>query len=102
VKSWTVPRFNSGASAAEFSAVSVPLQEGSNGTEVMPAWESNWTRVGSGFSGLITKFPLGDFPLFPTGGNSSILTHFIGDGYTGGDATNFLSVVFDVILECLI
>jgi hypothetical protein len=102
VKSWTVPRYNSGASAAEFSAVSVPLQEGSSGTEVMPNWESNWTRVGSGFSGLVTQFPLGDLPLFPTGGNSTILSHFIGDGYTGGSATDFLSVVFDVVLECLI
>lgn len=102
VKSWTIPKYNSGASAAEFSAVSVPVQEGNSGTEVMPAWESNWTRVGSGFSGLVTKFPLGDFPLFPSGGTATLLSHFVGDGFTGGSATEFLSVVFDVVLECLI
>jgi hypothetical protein len=100
VRSWTIPNATAGASAAEFSAVQVPLQEGASGTEVMPAWESNWTRVGTGFSGLITKFPLGDFPLFPSGTPTTILNHFIGDGYVGS-ATG-LSVVFDVLLECLI
>jgi hypothetical protein len=103
VKSWTIPKYNSGASAAEYSAVSVPAQQDA-GTEIMPAWETNWTRVGSGFSGMVTKFPLGDLPLYPGSGGSALelLTHFVGDGFTSGSATDFLSVVFDVVLECLI
>lgn len=103
VTSWTIPRYNSGASAAEFSSVNVPLQSGSAGTEVVPVWESNFTRVGQGFSGLVTKFPLGDLPLFVSSeGTTNILQHFVGDGFTSGSATDFLSVVFDVLLECLI
>lgn len=103
VTSWTIPRYNSGASAAEFSSVNVPLQSGSTGTEVMPTWASNFTRVGEGFSGLVTKFPLGDLPLFSAPeGSLNILQHFVGDGFTGGSATDFLSVVFDVVIECLI
>lgn len=103
VTSWTLPRYNSGASAAEFCSVNVPLQQGSGGTEVMPNWASNYTRVGEGFTGMVTKFPLGDLPLFVSSeGTTNILQHFATDGFMGASATEFLSVVFDVVLECLL
>lgn len=103
VTSWTIPRYNTPAQGAEFSSVNIPAQTGSTGTEVMPTWESNFTRVGQGFSGLVTKFPLGDLPLFTQSeGTTNILQHFVGDGFTSGSATEFLSVVFDVLLDVLI
>lgn len=103
VTSWTLPRYNSGASAAEFCSVNIPLQSGNAGTEVMPTWASNYTRVGEGFTGLVTQFPLGDLPLYVASeGTTNILQHFATDGFMGASATEFLSVVFDVVLECLV
>lgn len=101
VESWTIPR-DDGKGNVEMSSVQVLHQEGASGTEVMPTWSTNWTRVGQGYSGIKTDFPLGDFPLFPTGSTVNLVNHFVGIGGSGASATDFLWVVFDVVLECLI
>jgi hypothetical protein len=56
---------------------------------------SNFTRIGEGFCGVITKFPMGDLPLYLVNETASILGHNVGS-QTG------LSVVFDIVLELLI
>jgi len=67
----------------------------------MPAWAENWTQSGRGFSGIMTKFPLGDFPLYAASETATIiLRHFTALGGTGG--ISGVPVVFHVTIECLI
>jgi len=55
---------------------------------------SNWTRIGEGFCGIITKFPMGDWPLYLANETADIIGHNVG--------ANSQKVIFDVILELLI
>jgi len=96
--SWTGPL---GSSPAEFSGVSIAVQSGSQGTEVMPCWSENWTRIGEGYSGIRTVYPLGGFPLWvATQANEVIGTHFTSLGGTGGITGH--PVIFHVVIEALI
>jgi len=56
---------------------------------------SNYTRIGEGFCGVITKFPMGDLPLYLANETTSIIGHNVG-------SMAALKVVFDIILELLI
>jgi len=56
---------------------------------------SNYTRIGEGFCGIITKFPMGDLPLYLANETSAILGHNVG-------STSALKAVFDIVLELLI
>jgi hypothetical protein len=102
VTSWTCPRANGNANEACFAGVSVPVSDGNPaGTEVLPIWSENWTPIGQGFAGIVTQYPLGDFPQVQTGGTDSIiLSHFTALGGTGG--VTGVPVVFHVEIECLI
>lgn len=101
VTSWTVPRADGNANQGTFAGVVVPATEGAGGTEVMPLWSENWSPIGKGFAGIVTQYPLGDFPQLTTEGASvNIVRHFTSLGNTGG-VTN-VPVVFHVLVECLI
>jgi len=63
--------------------------------ELLGASVSNYTRIGSGFCGIVTDYPLGDFPLYILNETGDILGHNVGK-------QSGLSVIFDVILEILI
>jgi hypothetical protein len=100
VTSWTVPRADGSVTQGTFAGVAVPGSAGTNG-EIMPIWSENWTPVGKGFAGIVTLFPLGDFPLFTTGGAAvPILNHFTSLGGVGG--IEGVPVVFHVEIETLI
>jgi len=100
VTSWTVPRADGNANQGTFAGVAVPGSAGTNG-EVMPIWSENFTPLGKGFAGIVTQFPLGDFPLYTTSGASVlILNHFTSLGNTGG--ITGIPVVFHVEIETLI
>jgi hypothetical protein len=64
-------------------------------TELLGASVTNFTRIGAGFCGIVTDFPLGDFPLFLLNSTASILGHNVG-------TTSGLKVIFDCIIEILI
>jgi len=101
VTSWTCPRADGTANQSSFAGVAVPVSEGTAGTEVMPIWSENWTPLGQGFAGIVTQYPLGDFPqLSTTQTTVNILTHFTSLGGTGG--VTGVPVVFHVEIECLI
>jgi len=101
VTSWTAPRADGTANQASFAGVAVPVTDATGGTEVMPIWSENWTPIGQGFAGVVTQYPLGDFPQLNTSQTTvNILTHFTALGGTGG-VTN-VPVVFHVEIECLI
>jgi len=96
--SWTGP-LQSGQS--EFSGVSVATQNGAQGTEVMPCWSENWTRIGEGYSGIRTVYPLGGFPLWVTTQAAEVIgSHFTSLGGTGGITGH--PVIFHVVIEALI
>jgi len=96
--SWTGPL---GTNPSEFSGVSIATQNGSQGTEVMPCWSENWTRIGEGYSGIRTVYPLGGFPLWVTTQASEVIgTHFTSLGGTGGVTGH--PVIFHVVIEALI
>lgn len=99
VSSWTTSRGDNTGNTA-FAGVSVPVQYGTSGTEVLPIWSENRTPVGQGFSGIITEFPLGDFPLYSEADTTIICSHFTSLGGTGG--ITGMPVVFCVEIEALI
>jgi len=100
VTSWTVPRADGTLTQGTFAGVAVPGSAGTNG-EIMPIWSENFTPVGQGFAGIVTQFPLGDFPLYTTSGAAvPILNHFTSLGGTGG--VTGVPVVFHVEIETLI
>jgi hypothetical protein len=100
VTSWTVPRQDGNVNQGSFAGVAVPPSVGTNG-EVMPIWSENFTPVGRGYAGIVTRYPLGDFPLYTTGGsNVAILSHYTSLGSTGG--VTGVPVVFHVEIETLI
>lgn len=100
VTSWTVPRADGNAQQGTFAGQQVPVQYGSSGTEVLPTWSENWEPLGQGFAGIVTKFPLGGFPLYSAADTTVICSHFTALGGTGG-VTN-IPVVFHVVIETLI
>lgn len=63
--------------------------------ELLGASVSNYTRIGSGFCGVTTDYPMGDFPLYLLNETGDILGHNVG-------SASGLKVIFDVILEILI
>lgn len=98
VTSWTGTTY--GSVGSSFAGVSVPPGPASDGTEVMPIWSENWTPVGQGFPGIVTNYPLGDFPQIANTSTSVILNHFTSLGGTGG--VTGVPVIFHVVIECLI
>lgn len=100
VTSWTVPRADGNLAQGTFAGVAVP-QSSAGGSAVSPIWSENWTPVGQGFAGIVTRYPLGDFPQYDAGGTSTnILNHFTSLGNTGG--ITGVPVVMHVEIECLI
>jgi hypothetical protein len=67
----------------------------SSSDELLGNSVSNFTRIGEGFCGIITKFPMGDWPLYLANETANIIGHNVGSQAA-------LKVVFDVILELLI
>jgi len=100
VTSWTVPRADGTLTQGTFAGVSVPVQYGSSGTEVLPTWSENWEPTGQGFAGVVTKFPLGGFPLYSGADTTVICSHFTALGGVGG--ITGVPVVFHVVIETLI
>jgi len=100
VTSWTAPRADGSLTQGTFAGVSVAPTTQSGGTEVMPTWYENWTPVGQGFAGIVTHFPLGDFPQLSSTSAETILTHFTALGGTGG--VTGVPVIFHVQIECLV
>lgn len=101
VTSWTVPRADGNVNQGSFAGVAVPATQGNNGNTVAPIWSENWTPVGKGFAGIVTLFPLGDFPQYDAGATAIIiLSHFTSLGNTGG--VTAVPVIFHVDIECLI
>jgi len=100
--SWTCPRQDGNVGQGTFAGVSIPVSASSTGTEVTPAWSENWEPVGQGFAGIVTKYPLGGYPLYSLVGDSSIsiCSHFTSLGGTGG--VTGIPVVFHVEIETLI
>jgi len=100
ITSWTVPRADGNLAQGTFAGVSVAGSAGSNG-EIMPIWSENWTPVGQGFAGIVTQYPLGDFPLYQAAGSSVLIcNHYTSLGGTGG--VQNVPVVFHVEIEGLI
>lgn len=102
VTSWTVNRADGSVTQGTFAGVSVPVQFGSSGTEVLPTWSENWEPLGQGFAGIVTQFPLGAYPLYSgvSTDTTIILSHFTALGGTGG--VTGVPVVFHVVIESLI
>jgi len=87
VESWTI--------GGEKALVAVQNSVGAVGTEILGISGSNYTRIGQGFCGILTSFPMGALPLYLANETTNIVGHNVG-------STTGLEVVFDVILECLI
>lgn len=99
VTSWTTQRGDNTGNTS-FAGVSVPVQYGSSGTEVLPIWSENKTPIGKGFAGIKTMFPLGNYPLYSDADSTIICSHFTSLGGTGGIAG--CPVVFMVEIEALV
>lgn len=102
VTSWTTSRGDNSGNTS-FAGVSVPATNGSSTSDsIMPIWSENRTPIGVGFAGIVTEYPLGDFPFYNGGAASPllILTHFTSLGGTGG--ISGMPVVFHVVVDCLI
>jgi len=99
VTSWTVPRADGNLAQGTFAGVAVP-QSSAAGNTVQAIWSENWTPVGQGFAGIVTRFPLGDFPQYDAATSVNILNHFTSLGNTGG--ITGVPVVMHVEIECLI
>jgi hypothetical protein len=100
ITSWTVPRADGNILQGTFAGVAVPAATGAAGTEVTPIWSENWEPVGQGFAGIVTKYPLGAYPLYNSTTAEVICSHYTSLGGVGG-ITN-VPVVFHVIIETLI
>jgi hypothetical protein len=98
VTSWTGTTVNTVGSG--FAGVSVPAGLAAGGTEVTPIWSENWTPVGQGYAGVVTQYPLGDFPQISNTDTGTILNHYTSLGGTGG--VTGVPVIFHVEIECLI
>lgn len=98
IVSWTAP--TNAATESQFAGLLLAGSSGSDGTEALPTWVENFTRIGSGYAGLDVSYPLGDFLLFTNSATTTIATHFTGLG--GAQGVSGIPVVFDVWLECLI
>jgi len=101
ITSWTVNRTDGSLTQGTFAGVSIPVSSGAAGTEVTPIWSENYEPIGHGFASIVTKFPLGGYPLYSTGGvTENICLHFTSLGGVGGIAG--IPVVFHVTVETLI
>jgi len=100
VTSWTTNRADGNILQSTFAGVSVQAQQGTAGTEVLPTWSENYEPVGQGYAGIVTKFPLGAFPLYAVADTTTIVSHFTALGGTGGSTGT--PVVFHVVIETLI
>jgi len=101
ITSWTVNRADGTIAQGTFAGVSVPASSGSAGTEVTPIWSENFEPVGQGFASIVTKFPLGAYPLYSASGTGeNICLHYTSLGGTGG--ISGIPVVFHVVIETLI
>lgn len=101
ITSWTVNRTDGSVTQGTFAGVSVPVSSGSSGTEVTPIWSENYEPIGQGFASIVTKFPLGAYPLYSSQGTAeSICLHFTSLGGVGG--ISGIPVVFHVVIETLI
>jgi len=102
ITSWTVPKADGGVQQGTFAGVQIPVQFGSSGTEILPAWSENFEPIGQGFAGVVTQFPLGAYPLYSgvSTDTTIIASHFTALGGTGG--VTGLPVVFHVVIESLI
>lgn len=102
VTSWTVPRADGNLTQGTFAGVAVPQGVPGGGSSVTPIWSENWTPVGQGFAGVVTQYPLGDFPQYQADAspNNLVLNHYTALGGTGGVIN--VPVVFHVVIECLI
>jgi len=102
VTSWTCNRADGSLTQGTFAGVNVPVQFGSSGTEILPAWSENWEPIGQGFASIVTKFPLGAYPLYSgvSTDTTIICSHFTSLGGTGG--VTGVPVVFHVVIESLI
>jgi len=102
IRSWTVPKADGAVQQGTFAGQQIPVQFGSSGTEVLPAWSENFEPIGQGFAGVETQFPLGAFPLYSgvSTDTTIIASHFTALGGTGG--VTGLPVVFHVTIESLI
>jgi hypothetical protein len=101
ISSWTVPRADGGVQQGTFAGVSIASSAGSAGTEVTPIWSENFEPVGQGFAGIITKYPLGAYPLYTANGAAeTVCLHYTSLGGTGG--VTGIPVIFHVVIESLI
>jgi hypothetical protein len=100
ITSWTVPRVDGNVNQASFAGVSILTSSGSSGTEVLLTWSENFEPVGQGFAGIVTKFPLGAYPLYLTTETAVICSHYTSLGNTGG-VTN-VPVIYHVVIETLV
>lgn len=100
ITSWTTNRQDGSLTQGTFAGVSVPVSQGSAGTEVLPIWSENFEPVGQGFAGIVTKYPLGAFPLYSVGDTVVICSHFSALGGTGG--VTGIPIVFHAVIETLI
>lgn len=100
VTSWTVPRADGSLTQGTFAGVQVPAGGESGGTETLPIWSENWQPVGQGFAGIVTQYPLGDFPQYASAATTFITRHYTALGGVGG-VTN-VPVVFHAVIEYLI
>lgn len=98
VTSWSAPCGN--VTESQFAGLQVAGSYATSGTESLPTWVENWTRIGNGFAGVEVEWPMGDFLLFETSSTTTIATHYTALGGAGG--VTGIPVVFDVIIECLI
>lgn len=98
VTSWTGTTYGNVGSG--FAGVQVPVSTGTEGTEVMPMWSENWTPIGQGYAGIVTQYPLGDFPQIDNTSTIAIVSHYTALGGTGG--VTGVPVIFHVEIECLI
>lgn len=100
VTSWTVPRADGSLTQGTFAGVQVPVGTEAGGTENLPIWSENWQPVGQGFAGVVTQYPLGDFPQYLSTATAAITRHYTALGGVGGIIN--VPVVFHVEIEYLI
>jgi len=98
ITSWTAP-VNSGTES-QFAGLNTVVATGAEGTEALPSWTEDYTRIGNGYAGIEVTYPMGDFLLFAETGTAVIANHYTSLGGTGG--ASGIPVVFDVIAEVLI
>lgn len=98
ITSWTAS-VNSGTDS-QFAGLNTLEAQGSSGTEALPSWTEDFTRIGNGYAGVEVSYPMGDFLLFADTATAAIANHYTSLGGTGG--VTGIPVVFDVIAEVCI